>query len=79
MSGRVHGVSVDVRYYEQRQRSKPRGIGRFVEGKFGLDRIIAATAADSQALDAISRARVARLKDARADEQQRIAEASDAE
>lgn len=76
MSGRIHPVSVDLRYYESRQRATPQGIGRFVKGTFSLDRILRATAADSQTLDAISRARVARLKDARADEQRRIAEAN---
>jgi hypothetical protein len=52
------------------------GIGRFVsDGRFDLARIIAATRAEPEAMKALAAERVARLKDARAAEQQRVRDA----
>ncbi len=51
-------------------------IGRFVsEGRFDLERIINATRAEPQAMEAISKQRVARLHADRVAEQRRLAEA----
>jgi len=54
--------------------SKRRGLARFVDGRFGLERIIAATQADPDAMREIGKQRVARLRDDRVAEQRRIAE-----
>lgn len=52
------------------------GIGRFVgEGRFTLDRLIAATRSEPQAMKELAKQRVARLHEARAAEQRRVADA----
>lgn len=74
MRGTGNPVSVDLRYLRQRERAKPQGIGRFVDGRFGLDRIIAATLAEPEALSEIGRARVERLHADRDAERRRVKE-----
>jgi hypothetical protein len=51
------------------------GIGRFVsDGRFDLERIMAATRAEPEAMQELSAQRVARLHEDRAAEQRRLAE-----
>ena len=66
---------IDPQALERMARSRPRGIRRFVGGKFDLDRLVAATATSPGALQEMSRARVERLRNAREAEQRRVADA----
>ena len=55
-------------------RSTPNGLSRFLPDRFSLDRLTAATRSSSDALQAISAERVARLRENVVAEQRRVAE-----
>jgi hypothetical protein len=57
MNGPGQPLSVDLAYLAQRERARPKGIARLVDGRFGLDRILAANAASPQAMEAIRQER----------------------
>lgn len=64
---------VDLAYIRARQRTGPHSIGRFLgDGRLSLDDVLRANANSSEALQEISRERVARLHEARESERRRI-------
>jgi hypothetical protein len=75
MSNTGRPVMADVEYAKAMARSRPRSIGRFVDGRFGLDRILQANAAEPEAIQAISKERVERLRAERQAEFTRVDEA----
>jgi len=72
MSNTGRPVIADVDYAKAMARSRPRSIGRFVDGRFGLDRILQANASEPEAIQAISKERVERLHADRDAERQRV-------
>ncbi len=67
-------VFVDPQALERLARSRPRGIARFIDGRFGLDRILDATRSSPAAMQAINAERVARLHADREAERRRVGE-----
>ncbi len=67
-------VLVDPQSLERLTCSSPRGLDRLIGGRFGLDRILAATAATPEAMQAISKERVERMRADREAERRRVAE-----
>lgn len=61
---------VNVEYAKQRGRSRPKSIARFIDGRFSLDQLLAATASSPEAMQAIRNERRA-LRDAAAEEADR--------
>src|SRR5690242_668834 len=68
-------VLVDPKELERLARSAPRGLARFVDGRFSLDRLIAATRSEPEAMREISAERVARIRADREAERRRVDDA----
>jgi hypothetical protein len=77
MSNTGRPVVFDIEYAKAAARSRPKGIGRLVSGRFTLDRILRATATTPEAMAEVGRARVERLHADRNAERRRVREAQE--